>query len=310
MLERLFEISGKFETLCKRTAYSRWLPTEKLRTLYHKVFRKKGEAVVTRYDDIDYVFEYIKSLGIKKGDILIVHSSMEGMRRIDPKPEKVIDFLLELVGDEGTLVFPAFPICNAKYDEGKVATYDPKRTLCWTGMLPNCFLKYPQVVRSFFPYNSLAAKGKCSDEMMKNNLESNTPHGKNSAWEYCVNNHAKILYLGIKVAECNTILHAAEDILGEKWPIDNWYQQQTYKIKTGEGIIDKTIKVADSSWIKYSACHHYTAHLRKLKYIREDIVCGINIGFAEDSKEMVEYVINEAANNRIRYNIPKRYWKK
>ena len=88
------------------------------------------------------IFEYISGLGIKKGDILILHSSMEGLRSASPDPKVIIDYLLNLLGPEGTLVIPAFATANRKYSAEKIPTYNPKKSLCWTGMIPNVVVKH------------------------------------------------------------------------------------------------------------------------------------------------------------------------
>ena len=49
-----------------------------------------------------------KSLGIKEGDVLLVHSSLSSMGNVEGGADTVIDALLEVLGKEGTLLFPAF----------------------------------------------------------------------------------------------------------------------------------------------------------------------------------------------------------
>ena len=44
--------------------------------------------------------------GIKKGDILLVHSSFKSMGEVDGGAESVIGGFLDAIGEEGTLVFP------------------------------------------------------------------------------------------------------------------------------------------------------------------------------------------------------------
>jgi aminoglycoside 3-N-acetyltransferase len=307
MLKRLFEISGMAELLSKRLAYS--VNSKQLKELYHKIFLHKGEKVKADRNNMKLIFSYLDSLGIKKGDILLVHSSFDGMKTADPDAKEIIDYLLNLVGKEGTLVFPAFPIINLKNVPGKIQTYNPKRTLCWTGTLPNTFLTYDGVERSLFPYNTLAAVGAHAKDMMKNNLLDEVPHGNNSAWAYCVDHDAKILYLGVSIAECNTVLHTADDRLGDKWPIKDWYDTLTYKIKTSEGTIEKTIKVAKGFWVRYNTCYNFNGKLKRLGFMTETVVGGVNIGYTKSSKKLMEYVIAEAEKGRIRYRIPKKYWK-
>jgi len=310
MLKELFEISGHFERLCKTIAYSNVLPREKIKNLYHRIFQNKGKTTEIIPNAINDIYDYIKGLGINKGDILIVHSSMEGLKNAGVEPEEIIDFLLDLVGESGTLVIPTFPIQNLKYDPNKEIIYNPKRSLCWTGMIPNKFLKYPGVVRSSFPYNSLAALGSEAELMMSNNLEGDTPHGKNSSWYFCITHHAKILYLGVNIAECNTMLHVVEDYYDNEWPIKNWYETQNYSIKIGNEIIKKSIRVCDGKWVKYNICYNYNGKLKKAGLMNESTIDGVIVGYTPDSYSVFKKMLDEVKQGKIRYLIPKKYWKR
>ena len=48
------------------------------------------------------------SIGIKKGDTVMVHSSLSSMGNVEGGAQTVIEALKEVVGVEGTLLFPAF----------------------------------------------------------------------------------------------------------------------------------------------------------------------------------------------------------
>ena len=43
-----------------------------------------------------------KNIGIKAGDVLVVHSSLKSMGNVDGGAETVIDAVLDAVGEEGT----------------------------------------------------------------------------------------------------------------------------------------------------------------------------------------------------------------
>lgn len=57
-------------------------------------------------------FNEKRSLNIKKGDILLVHSGMDGLESLGVDSTDIITFLKEIVGDSGTLVFPVYPLKN------------------------------------------------------------------------------------------------------------------------------------------------------------------------------------------------------
>ena len=48
----------------------------------------------------------LRELGLKKGDITGVHSSLSSFRYVEGGAHTVIDALLEIIGREGTIVMP------------------------------------------------------------------------------------------------------------------------------------------------------------------------------------------------------------
>lgn len=260
------------------------------------------------------IINAVKSLGVEKGDILIVHSSMDRLKAVDAVPNQYIDALLELVGQEGTLVFPAFPHFRDqdKYKNGpeELYIYNPKKTPSWTGLLPNVFCRYSGVIRSECPFNPLAALGKHAQEMFSGELLDDLAHGKASAWAYCVDKRAKILYLGLNVTDADTIVHVAEDVMDEEWPIHDWYEKKSFLVKrsTGDQVI--TIRCRRAFWHQYFTAQYSGRIIRKNGFIKERTVEGIPVGLIGDSKEFVSFLIEQARHRKLFYQIPNKYWKK
>ncbi|MBS7633995.1 AAC(3) family N-acetyltransferase [Candidatus Bathyarchaeota archaeon] len=50
----------------------------------------------------------LQQLGPKKGDIVIVHSSLSSFGFVEGGAETVIDVLLETVSEEGTVIMPTY----------------------------------------------------------------------------------------------------------------------------------------------------------------------------------------------------------
>ena len=313
MIKKILSKNARFEVFLKRTAYS----SDGIKKIVKKVYYKLsgGEKKIEKSrEEFDKICEKIKTFGIEKGDILIVHSSMDGLASVEAAPMEYINFLLELVGEEGTLVFPAFPSLNRPdlfpRDMTAIPTYVPARTPSWTGLIPNVFCMYPGVKRSEFPYNSLAAKGRYAEEMMKDNITATVPHGKNTAWEYCVDRHAKVLFLGVEMERSNTLLHVAEDRMGEEWPVKDWYDEHTYNVKLRDGnIVEKKFFACKHSWTKYSATHYTIARLKKRGLLIESGTDKVVLGFVPDALKLVDHVINDTKNGKLRYVVPKKYLK-
>ena len=250
---------------------------------------------------------YLDKIDIHTGDILILHSSMNEISKIGIDAIFLIKYFIKRLGDDGTLVIPAFP----QYPEGinERLIYDKSKTLCWTGLLPNIFLRYPDVVRSEFPFNSLAAVGKYAHEMMRDNLIDHTAFGPHSSWEYCAKHHAKVLFLGTPAFHTTTISHIPEDLMGEKWPIKDFHYKQKFILVDEIGQKDYTAYLRKPMWANYLKSHQRTKWLRDKKLLIEDKCNGIYVGFIKDAGAVVEFLTEKALNNKTMYYVPRQYRK-
>lgn len=262
--------------------------------------------------------ENLTEAGIKKGDILIVHSSMKGIRGFGMAPEEIINYLKDLVGEEGMLLMPVYPqypdsVTKLQYNEAypKAYEYDVDNTASWTGLITNLFWKSEDVTRSHYPNNTLSAWGKNSTEIFREEMISDLAFGKHSAWGYCVEKSAKVLFLGIHAHHALSEIHIAEDFLNEKWPIKGWYTQKSYRIISGGKLVEKTCRVRKAFWTKYMTEYYGCYRLRKKKLLQEGKVGNINYSVIPDLKEFVKYVEGCAIKGDLLYfRIPRKYRKK
>ena len=195
------------------------------------------------------LIDYLKALKIQKGDILIVHSSLRPLKCFGMAPTEIIEELLKLVGDEGTLVMPAF----CKYNEhikGKFAeesvtefVYNVQESPAWTGVISDTFWRREDVIRSRYPDNPLAATGSCAREIFMQEAQGDLAHGRYSSWKFCSDKHAKVLFLGIPAFNSITEIHLAEDLLDDRWPVKGWFKECHYKIIDNEKVYNKTTRI-------------------------------------------------------------------
>jgi aminoglycoside N3'-acetyltransferase len=106
----------------------------------------------------------LKALGIKPGDGLLVHSSYSTIGKVVGGPDAVLDALLETVGAEGHIMFPAFAF---HIDLGP---YDSVTTPTTMGIIPETARKRPQFYRSDFPYNSVIVSGPQAVQIAENHV--------------------------------------------------------------------------------------------------------------------------------------------
>ena len=55
----------------------------------------------------DDIIEDLKNLGIKKGDIVLMHSSYKSLGVIEGGAKTFFEAFLDVIGEEGTLILPA-----------------------------------------------------------------------------------------------------------------------------------------------------------------------------------------------------------
>lgn len=149
----------------------------------------------------------LKKLGLQQGDVVITHSSLKSMGQVEGGADTLIDALIQVVGSEGTVLFPAlsfFPCCSTR-------KFDQNLTPCCVGTIPEVFRKRQGVLRSFHPTHSVCAFGKKAEEITKYHYLDDTPVGKNSPYQKLIECGGKILMLGCGLRP-NTFMHGVEEI--------------------------------------------------------------------------------------------------
>lgn len=157
--------------------------------------------------------EHFKALGITKGDILLVHSSILDFGRVEKFSKEAqlfcfYDAIMETITDEGTLLVPAF-----FYEYGKFAMpFDTKKSPVSKslGVFSAFVASLQNAYRSPHPIMSLAAVGKKAKEI----TQSKNPFcfGVDSPWQKLHAQNAKILMLG--TAKGMTFSHYIEHMIG------------------------------------------------------------------------------------------------
>lgn len=289
-----------------------------IKNIFNKLNTKKKKKIGNcEIIDKSILKNYLKGLGIKKGDILIVHSSLRPLKCFEMSPEDVIDMLLDLVGEEGTLVMPSFVTYNehisGEFEEVSTQEflYNVQKSAAWTGIITDIFWRREDVMRSKFPDNSLAAFGKYAKEMFEKEDKGDLAHGQYSAWKFCSEHHAKVLFLGIPAFNAITEIHLPEDILDEDWPIRGWFKERKYEITDGEKVYKRKTRIRKQFWSKYLTEYRCSYELRKHDLLKEEILRNVPISFIYDLKTMEKFITERAKKGDLLiFRIPKRYYKK
>lgn len=151
--------------------------------------------------------EGLKYLGITEGDTLLVHSSLKSLG--GPGPDEVINALVEVLGQAGTLVMPAL---SYEYVGKHNKVFDYKNTPSNVGLIPEYFrTTIKSVLRSMSPTHSCCALGKHADFITKGHILDNTPCGSNSPFFRLKTLKGKVLFIGCGLRP-NTSMHGVEEL--------------------------------------------------------------------------------------------------
>jgi len=169
--------------------------------------------------------EMLTSLGLHSGMEIMIHSSMRSLGYVVNGAFDVIDCIIEIIGNQGTLLMPAHssqltdpadwrkPAISPS-DINTVRKYmqplNRNTPIRNRGIIPQTFLNYPDVYRSRHPLNSVIAKG-AQAKYFTEKHELHESEGINSPIGRLYQREGNILLLGVNLSSC-TAIHLAEFI--------------------------------------------------------------------------------------------------
>ena len=150
----------------------------------------------------------LQNLGISAGDLLVVHSSFKSLGHVEGGAECVIAAFKDVLGEEGTLVFPTFTYATSYAD----SYFSNLETPSCVGYLSEYFRKTEGVIRTNHPTHSVAIWGKLREELRAGVELDDTPMGVHSPYRKFAKYGGKILMLGCSLAH-NSFIHAMEEVM-------------------------------------------------------------------------------------------------
>ncbi len=146
-------------------------------------------------------------LGLKAGDVVLVHSSYKSLGGVDGGPQTVVDALLEVLTPEGTLIMPTF---NFNFNQGE--PWDMNKTPSHMGVLTEIVRDNPEARRVFHPFYSFAILGKLKDELTR--VRYKDSYGTESIFMRLRELDAKIMIIGLSYTHSMTFFHHVEQMNG------------------------------------------------------------------------------------------------
>ena len=273
-----------------------------------------------KHVDFDKIIDYLRSNGVKKDDIMVVHSSFNALKGAKLSAEEIIDKLYGLVDEGGSLAMPAIRSFEEELNYGDyienymndvaqnfTTVYNVYQSPVTAGLLPFTLMRYDDAEISCFPLNPLTAIGAHAKSMMEHNIDGNLPtaHGPNSAWAYCAEHNAWNIGIGVDIKNYLTIFHVSQEV--PEWPIKDWYFEREFIIKKGKREVPLRIRERRHCWTKYMAEANFYNDLIRAGILKIAVVDGVLVCMCR-SKSLFEF-IKEQNNPSYPYFVPQKYRK-
>ena len=171
---------------------------------------KSGDPEIGRED----ILAALREVGVQKGDMLLVHSSLSGCGYIRGGAQTIIEAIIEAIGEDGNFFVPTFQRSecflngiNKRWDHRPSDARDrASEAVRWVGTLPLEFMRlYPDAPRGLHLSHSWAGWGKRAAEVLSRQAEDEPPFSDNSCPMVVKDMGGKILLFGSPVGHMSFV---------------------------------------------------------------------------------------------------------
>ena len=139
--------------------------------------------------DFNDLVSGFKNVGLEQGDTVLVHSSYKSFGGVKGGPQTVVDSLVSVLGDEGTLIVPRF-----NFDFSTHGTpWDIRTTPSQVGIITEFVRKDPRSLTVFHPIYSFSIIGKHADELTR--VKYKGSYSKESIFHKLITLNGKIMQI-------------------------------------------------------------------------------------------------------------------
>ena len=163
----------------------------------------------------------LRRVGVRRGDLMMLHSGLAELGHVEGGPDAVIDACLDVLGPDGTLLMPAFSrseICvgGSALRLKVFRPYHPAKSLPWVGRIPARFLQRPGVRRGAHPTHSVAGIGPLAEVCLRGHRETDPLVPRHGPFGKLIDYGGKMVWLGADLAS-TTFFHLLEDEADAPW---------------------------------------------------------------------------------------------
>jgi aminoglycoside 3-N-acetyltransferase len=168
----------------------------------------------------------LREAGLGEGDAAFVQAAMSSFGTVEGGPEAVIGAFEQVLGPDGLIVMPAFPLDRPAIDylrEGPV--FDLRNTPSRMGAISERFRTSPGAVRSLHPTHSVSARGSGAVALVAGHELAETPFGAGTPFARLIDRGAHQVFFGSGVGAI-TLYHAFECLRDPPYPIEVFWPRR------------------------------------------------------------------------------------
>jgi len=280
-----------------------WYRGSKKRTKESKLRKERLQGKVFSKKDLT---RHFRKAGIKKGDTVLVHSSLSKIGYVENGPKDVVEAILEVVGEKGNVLMPNSPNAGLQLDYIRsLDFFDLAHSKSKLGAISEYFRLLPEAIRSAHPTEPVSCVGPDAEFYVGHHFGNLTPYNENSPFYKVAENNGKILYLGVSLDNAGTNLHVLEDMV-EKFKFPVYYPEE----------FEVMIRFENRTVRKMKTLVHNPEQSKKRKcnkliplFESKGVLHKVRIGQAKslivDAKGMMDVMMNEYQSNGVTMYTPK-----
>lgn len=201
-----------------RKLLSKVLPKE-LKSKVKEFEYKNKKKLISKLPDINEMQLrkiLINKLGIKEGDNLFIHCSMD-MINAELSPLQVLEIILDILGNDGSVSVPTFIRYTSKEWMEMNDKFDIKRTPSGMGIFSERVRRNKSAKRSLHPTKSVSTIGNIAEMVLSEHHLDLYQFGSKSPFIKLLEYDVKIIGLGTPMSYLSMV-HTVEDVFPDEYP--------------------------------------------------------------------------------------------
>lgn len=169
---------------------------------------------------VDDVAGALRECGLATGDACFMQAAMSAFGSFEEGPVTVVRALESVVGEEGLIAMPAYPLTGPAIEHlAADPVFDVRSTPSRMGAISEAFRREPGTLRSVHPTHSTCARGPGAEEIVAGHERAPTPFGEGTPFPGIVERDALQLFFGCGTGAI-TMYHSFECTRVPPFPLD------------------------------------------------------------------------------------------